>query len=76
MVEQVTMWRSYGQVFDSKEEAEEYEKSKEIEKVVAESHRLMKSAPDRTKDQVLSEVKSVGAVTELRNKPCHSEKNE
>lgn len=35
MVEQAMMWRSYGQIFDSKEEAEEYEKCKEFEKAVA-----------------------------------------
>lgn len=35
MVEQVVMWHSYGQLFDSKEDAEEYEKCKEFEKAVA-----------------------------------------
>jgi len=56
--------------FQSRSEPADLRKAPDqlIEKVVAESHRLMKSAPDRTKDQVLSEVKSVGAVTELRNK--------
>lgn len=34
MVDQVTMWHSYGHLFDTKEEAEEYENKIQFEKAV------------------------------------------
>jgi len=34
MVEQVMMWHSYGQLFDSKEEAEEYANKIKFEKAI------------------------------------------